>query len=381
MLALMSEFGLWACLLLIAYVYVGYPLTLRLLPGRAIRRQPQSARRRVTVVVAAFNEARHIRETVLNKLAQHYPEDLLDVIVVSDGSSDGTDALVAAINSPRVTLLRQEPRQGKTSALNRAVAECRSEIVVFSDANSRYDRSAIAQLVEAFDDPSVGYVTGQLIYDDPGQTAVGGGSGIYMRYENWVRSLETRVGSIVGVNGGIDAVRRSLYQPMRPDHLPDFMLPLRVVAQGYRVIYCPEAVCREEALGYQRDEFRMRVRVSLRGLHTLWEMRAMLHPRRGLFAVQLLIHKVIRYLLILPLAGAVIFNVPLRSVPFYGLLLSAQLGCYALAAAGWLSGGRIRLRLVFIPFYFCLVNIAAGMAFLGFLRGERQVVWTPRKGA
>ena len=381
-IGILPVIGLWVCLLTVTYVYIGYPLTLLGWPWRSrVRRRSTAAVPRVTVVIAAFNEAAHIADTVRNKLAQDYPVDRLDVVVVSDGSTDGTDDIVAAFNNPRVTLLRQEPRQGKTIALNRGVAAARGDIIVFSDANSRYDRSAVRRLVAAFEDPAVGYVTGRLIYDDPGATAIGGGSGLYMQYENWVRRLESRTGSIVGVNGGIDAVRRALYQPMRADHLPDFVLPLRVVQQRRRVVYCEDAVSREEALGRQEDEFRMRVRVSLRGLRTLFEMRPLLHPRYGLFAFQLLVHKVVRYLLILPLIGALVFNALLLESPLYGALLGVQLACYGLACAGWLSGGRIRFRVVFVPFYFCLLNLAAGAAFVGLLRGQRLVVWTPRKGA
>jgi cellulose synthase/poly-beta-1,6-N-acetylglucosamine synthase-like glycosyltransferase len=370
---------LWTCLLTVGYVYLGYPVTLLLVR----RRSPAPARRgrdpHVTVVIAAFNEVAHIGATVRNKLAQDYPAELLDVIVVSDGSTDGTDAAVASLDDLRVTLLRQEPRQGKTLALNRAVAEAPGKIIVFSDANSTYEPSAVSRLVAAFDDPEVGYVTGRLIYESADGSGTGGGSGLYMRYENWVRRLETRVGSVVGVNGGIDAVRRKLYRPMEAHHLPDFVLPLRVVEQGSRVIYREDAVAREAALAHHGDEFKMRVRVSLRALHALVETRTLLHPRHGLFAWQLLVHKVVRYLLILPLMCALVCSALLVSSPVYAAIFGAQLVCYSLACIGWLSGGR--RRLVFVPFYFSLINIAAGAALLGFLRGQRQILWTPRKGA
>jgi cellulose synthase/poly-beta-1,6-N-acetylglucosamine synthase-like glycosyltransferase len=372
---------LWISLFLVAYVYVGYPLSLYLVRGAEARVIVPADLPAVTVVIAAFNEARDIGATVRNKLEQDYPADRLDVIVVSDGSTDGTDDIVSALGDRRVTLLRQEPRQGKTLALNRAVAAARGEIVVFSDANSRYEPPAIRALVKTFDDPGVGYVTGQLIYEDPGERATGGGSGLYMRYENWLRTLETRVGSVVGVNGGVDAVRRRLYAPMRADHLPDFVLPLRVVAQGLRVVYCAGAVAREAALGRHRDEFRMRVRVSLRAFHALAAMRALLDPRRGLFAFQLLVHKVLRYVLFIPLAAALVCSALLAGHPLYAAFFVLQSAAYALAAIGWLSGGRIRWRVVFVPFYFSLINLAAGAALIGFLRGERQVMWIPRKGA
>jgi len=371
----------WVCVLAVVYIYLGYPLTLILWRKRSpVAPSSNDAGESATIVVAAHNEVRHIASTVRNKLTQAYPPRLIDVVVISDGSTDGTDEAISELNDPRVTLLRQELRQGKTAALNRGVAAARGDILVFSDANSHYEPDAVARLLAPFADPSVGYVTGRLVYEDPGETAVGGGSGMYMRYENWLRRLETRVGSVVGVNGGIDAVRRELFQPMRPDHLPDFILPLRVVALGYRVVFEDTAVARETALGRQHDEFRMRVRVSLRALHALWEMRHLLRPRHGLFAFQLLVHKVLRYLLFLAMLGALVASALLVGHALYTILFLTQAGFYALALIGWLSGGRIRLRVVFVPFYFCLVNVAAGAALIRFLRGERQVLWTPRTG-
>jgi cellulose synthase/poly-beta-1,6-N-acetylglucosamine synthase-like glycosyltransferase len=377
------EATLWGCLLTVVYVYAGYPLTLWLLPRRRTAALAPVRRPTVTVVIAAFNEVAHIGATVRNKLAQDYPADLLDVIVVSDGSTDGTDEVVSSIgiDESRVTLLRQDPRQGKTLALNRAVAVARGEIVVFSDANSRYEPSAVSRLIAAFDDPEVGYVTGRLIYENPDDTATGGGSGLYMRYETCLRRLETRAGSVVGVNGGIDAVRRKLYRPMRADMLPDFVLPLDVVRQGARVVYCEDAVAREAALGRHADEFAMRVRVSLRALHALVGARGLLHPRYGRFAFQLFVHKVLRYLLIVPLAATLVCTALLAQSPVYLALLTMELTACGLAAVGWMSGGRIRFRFVFVPFYFSLINIAAGAALLGLLRGQRQILWTPRKGA
>jgi len=372
---------LWGCLGLLAYIYVGYPLTLILLPERPLKRLRSTTLPHVTVVIAAFNEVRHIAATVTNKLTQNYPPNHLDVVVVSDGSEDGTDEAVAALNNPRVTLLRQEPRQGKTMALNRAMQYAAGEIIVFSDANSIYEPDAVARLVAPFDDPSVGYVTGQLHYRDPGETAVGGGSGMYMRYESWLRRLETRVGSIVGVNGGIDAVRRELYDPMRADHLPDFILPLRVLTKGRRVVFSEDAVCQEDALGHHHDEYKMRVRVSLRALHTLSEMRHLFGQKHGLFAFELLVHKLLRYLIVFPLAGAFLANAALINQPFYAAMFVAQSICYVLALVGWAGGGRIRWKPVFVAFYFCLVNLAAAVALIRFMRGQRTVLWTPRKGA
>lgn len=376
----LAEVGFWTAVVFVGYVYVGYPLTLCVLPRRRIGDANVGTLPRVTVLIAAHNEATEIVATVRNKLEQNYPPELLDVIVVSDGSTDGTAEMVEALGLPRVTVLRQEPRQGKTMALNRGVETASGELLVFSDANSLYGPDAVRRLTRPFEDGAVGYVTGQLVYRVRTKTAVGRGSGMYIRYENWIRRLETQVGSIVGVNGGIDAVRRSLYRPMRADQLPDLILPLRVVEQGYRVVYRDDAVSYEEALGQHGDEYKMRVRVSLRALHGIWEMRYLLAPRYKLFAFQLLVHKLLRYLVVVPLGVALLCSAFLASRPPYGALLGLQASFYTIALIGWVFGGRVRLGLVFVPFYFCLINLAAAVALVRFFRGERQVVWTPRTG-
>jgi len=202
-----------------------------------------------------------------------------------------------------------------------------------------------------------------------------------MKYENMLREFETRLGSVVGVDGGIDAVRRDLYRDMDPALLPDFVLPLNVVEQGYRVVYEPLARLREEALHEARSEYRMRVRVSLRAFHALWYKRNLFNPLRyGLFSWQLFSHKLLRYfvgiLLILIFAGSFAVSRPLA-----WWLIAVQTVGYLAAFAGYLlqKTGR-SVRILYFPFYFVLLNLAATVAFVKFLRGEQQVTWTPRKG-
>ena len=289
----LTEHGFWLCLGLIIYVYAGYPVLVCVLAaifGREIRKAEFEPS--ITVVIAAFNEAREIRDTVTNKLDQNYPRDRLNVIVVSDGSTDGTDEIIRGLSEMdpgRVRLLRQEPRQGKTQALNLALRHVSTDLVVFSDANSIYAPGALRALSRAFADASVGYVTGQLVYSNPTESGISEGSGVYMSYENMLRAAETKLGSVVGVDGGLDAVRRELYMPMRPDQLPDFVLPLSVVERNKRVVYEPDAVVCEPGLADSGAEFRMRVRVSLRSLWALYDKRALLNPLRyPVFAWQLI---------------------------------------------------------------------------------------------
>jgi glycosyltransferase involved in cell wall biosynthesis len=335
----------------------------------------------VSILIAAHNEAECIGKTIENKLGLDYPGDKAEIIVISDGSDDETDEIVRGYASLGVKLIRQEPRAGKTSALNLAIPRTRGEIIVFSDANSLYEADAILKLLANFKDPAVGYVTGKMIYVNPDGSVTGDGCSAYMRYENRLRALETAIGSVVGVDGGIDAVRKSLYRPMRADQLPDFVLPLDVIAQGYRVVYEPGAVLRETVLAEASDEYRMRVRVSLRAFWALKDMRHLLSFRRNpLYAWQLWSHKVLRYLSFVFLACAYIGNALL--VPeafFYAVLFAMQtLGYAACLAAPCLP--KAGFRFVHMLHYFVLINVAALHAFLKFVLGQKQVVWTPRKG-
>ncbi len=278
------ETTFWIALALGLYPYVGYPVVAWVL-ARLLRndvRRDEACTPAVTVVTAARNEAACIEATIRNKLAQDYPAGRLDMIVVSDESDDGTDAVVArlAAEGLAVRLIRQQPRAGKTVALNVAVPQARGEVVVFADANSMYDPQALRRLVRNFADARVGYVTGRMVYLTHAGSAVGEGLGSYMRLENWLRAQETAIGSVVGVDGGADAVRKSLYRPMNPDQLPDFVLPLDVVQQGYRVVYEPEALLEEEGLASGEQEFRMRVRVALRALWALSDKRTLFNPAR-----------------------------------------------------------------------------------------------------
>jgi cellulose synthase/poly-beta-1,6-N-acetylglucosamine synthase-like glycosyltransferase len=389
------EWTFWAALALGLYPYAGYP-ALAWIAGKLFRRDV--AHRddylpSVTVVTAARNEAAVIEATVLNKLDQDYPADRLEVIVVSDASDDGTDELVrqlAETTSGRVRLLRQELREGKTAALNRAVPEARGEIVVFADANSAYEPHTIRRLVRNLADPDVGYVTGRMVYVNRDGSLVGDGCTAYMRFENWQRVQETRIGSIVGVDGGVDAVRRRHYRPMRSDQQPDFVLSLAVAEQGARVVYEPEALLTEESLPTGPEEFRMRVRVAVRALWALWDKRALLNPlQHGVFAFQLASHKLLRYLSFVPLGVALVANLLLLSRGgVYPVAAACQLAVLAFAWVGWRGGSTNGVvmasnpggKVLKLSLYFVLVNLASAVATLRFLRGERVATWNPRVG-
>jgi cellulose synthase/poly-beta-1,6-N-acetylglucosamine synthase-like glycosyltransferase len=376
----------WICLVVGLYPYVGYPLCIALL--KAIRPRPirrAAVTPSVTVVISAYNEASHIAATVRNKLAQDYPEAMLDVMVVSDGSTDGTDDVLRQLAGQelRVSCLRQEPRTGKTAALNAVVALARGELIVFADANSMYRADTVRRLVEVFADPEVGYASGRMLYVDPRGSLVGDGCTAYMRYENALRRYESAVGSMVGADGAVDAIRCALYRPMRSDQLPDFVLPLSVVEQGYRVVYVPQAVLEEETLTNESAEYRMRVRVALRALWAIWDKRTLLNPLRyPLFSWQLASHKLLRYLSFAPLAVAAICSWLLVPEGWPYLAVTSGQGLAAvLALAATLGPKRLRaFPVTRYCYYFVLLNWASAVAFGRFIRGDKQAVWQPRTG-
>lgn len=374
----------WLSLLLLFYIYFGYPLLLMLLGKRQQTPVAGEDLPTVSILIPAYNEAGSIIDTLKNKVALDYPVDKLEILVVSDSSEDETEQLVEtfAKDSPvGVQLFRQTPRAGKTSGLNMIVPKASGEIIAFSDANSIWDPQALRHLVSVFQDPSVGYVTGKMVYTNPDGSLIGDGCSAYMKYENWLRARETEVGSIVGVDGGVDAMRRALYQPLRADQLPDFVQPLKVVEAGYRVVYESRAILKEEALSDDDSEYRMRVRVSLRAMWALKDMWVLFDPRRfGVFSLQLASHKLLRYLAFLPLVLLLITNLLLVGKgAIYVFVLLGQLGFYGLAWGGY-SGKLQQSGILQAPYYFVLINWAAAHAFIKFCLGKKQVIWTPRVG-
>lgn len=378
------EIFFWLSSLTIIYIYVGYPLLLKCLPRHPEPSPVQEVSLpKITVIIPAFNEAKYIEATIQNKLTSNYPANLVQVIVVSDESEDATDAIVSTIaeQDSRVSLIRQSPRQGKTSGLNLALPNATGDIIIFSDANSHYHPDAISHLVEMFNNPTIGYVTGKMVYVNEDGSLIGDGCSAYMKYENHLRALESETGSVVGVDGGIDAIRKELYQPMNPDQLPDFVLPLKVVTQGQRVAYCENALLNEESLSSAQSEFRMRVRVSLRAYWAMWDMKHLFNPFvYKWFTLQLVSHKLLRYLAFIPLFIAFVSNglITGDSV-FYAATFIIQVAFYSTAAFVALNDGS-KNKWFGLTHYFCLINTASAMAFIKFLKREKIILWKPRVG-
>ncbi|MEZ5566601.1 MAG: glycosyltransferase family 2 protein [Gammaproteobacteria bacterium] len=371
----------WIGLALLVWVYALYPGLLWLLRAIGVRRpvRGRAVEPRVTLIVSAYNERQVISAKLDNCLRLDYPRDCLEVIVVSDASSDGTDEIVTAAGPP-VRLLRMASRGGKTVGLNAALAAAQGEIVVFSDANAMYERQALRTLVQNFADPRVGAVTGESRYEIGTDDASTESEGAYWSYEIWIKALESNLGSVVGGDGAIYAIRRSLYRELAPGDLSDFVNPLQIVAQGYRNIYEPKAISWEGGAEGYGAEFRRKVRIVNRAWRATFKMKALLNPfRSGFFALQFLSHKVLRWLVPWVMLVVLVSNMLIAAAsPLYLLLFIGQLGFYGLALVGWLLAGRggPLARFTTIPYYFCLVNLASLVALVEVFRGKEYRTWS-----
>ena len=373
----------WTAAGLILYTYLGYPLLLWVLTlGRRGERgsgppEPPS----VSLIVTAYNEQAVLRDKLDNTFALDYPAGRLQVVVVSDGSTDATDEIARSCEGrPGYVFLRQEPNAGKTAAQNAGVRVATGEVLVFSDANSMYAPDALRQLVARLTD-DVGCVCGELRYTNPARAGAGEGEGYYWRYEQFLKRRESLLGALVGANGSIYALRRELFEELDPRIISDFILPIRLRRRGHRVVYAPEAVAEEESGRGFSEELRRRRRIVARSLYGLWREAGVLNPfAHPLLAFQILSHKVVRWLvpvLLLALLGTGAAATAAEGEP-YRTLLAAQLVLYGLALAGGLfPRGCGRLGLFYLPAYFCAINIGALLGLLGALRGERHTVWKP----
>jgi cellulose synthase/poly-beta-1,6-N-acetylglucosamine synthase-like glycosyltransferase len=371
----------WLCAILIVWVYAGYPLFLllitRLSNGQPIRRgaiEPP-----VTLLISAYNEGRVIRKKLENSLALDYPRDRLEIIVISDGSDDDTDAIVKAYESRGVRLLRMPARGGKTVGLNFAVPQAAGDIVIFSDANALYHRMAVRHIVRNFADPTIGCVTGESRYEvDENATDSTASENLYWRYELALKRMETKIGSLVGGDGAIYAIRKKLFRPMRPEDLSDFVNPLQIVAQGYRNVYEPEAISFEGGAESFDKEFRRKVRIVNRAWRGLWRVKQVLNPVHfGFYTLQVVSHKLLRWLIPVFMAGAFLANLfLLQHGKFYQALLASQITFYVFAVIGWLESPRPSIsKLFYVPYYFCLVNYASLLGIISNYRGQKFAVW------
>lgn len=369
----------WISFLGIAYTYVGYALIIALLA----RWRPRPVTRAditptVTMLVAAYNEEDCIGTKIENALSLDYPPDKLEVVVVTDGSTDRTNEIVTSYSDGGVRLLYEPERLGKPAALLRAFPLTHGEIVVFSDANSYFAEGSLRKLVRSFADPRVGGVGGakRMLGRDAGIT--GRGESLYWRYESCLKAYDSAVSSVMGVPGEIWAARRSAYVPSDPDsYIEDFVASLRMVEAGWRVVFEPEALAFEEASPSLRAEWTRRTRMSAGGWQSLAQLPGMLRHESKLLTFQYISHRMLRWI-VTPSLFLLLFvaNLGLVSSPLYAYILGVQLAFYTLAGVGWFLAASGRgVRWLAAPFYICMLNAAALAGGWRFLRGRQSVAW------
>jgi cellulose synthase/poly-beta-1,6-N-acetylglucosamine synthase-like glycosyltransferase len=371
----------WICCALLAYSYFLYPLLVGILAKRfGTPVAGDNVLRRVTVIVTAYNEANCIRAKLDNLAGLEYPPNLIQIMVVSDGSTDSTEEIAASYEVRPVRVLRVDGRQGKTACQNAAALAADGEILVFTDATTQLQPDAIRAMVRNFADPQIGCVGGRLKYVSDVHNITGSGGEAYWNYEMRLRMGESSLGSLIGVSGCLYAVRKSAYRPIDPGLISDFAIAMRIQELGLRTVLAPDACCYETTLEDGTRELSMRVRVGVRSLNALMHERRFLNPLKyGLFAWQLWSHKVLRYASPFLWIGALAANVLLIS--YHVAYLAMFIGQCAIIVGGiagfMLQDRNHNLGLLAKPYYFVLTNLASLIAALRFLRGERMVVWTP----
>jgi cellulose synthase/poly-beta-1,6-N-acetylglucosamine synthase-like glycosyltransferase len=329
---------------------------------------------RVAMVVAAYNEATYLPAKLRNTAAIDYPADRWEVIIGSDGSSDGTAAQLLTSDLPNLKPVVFQARRGKVSVLNDLMRRTDADIVVMSDANTIFAPDAVRKLVRHFQDPNVGCVSGELSLEQNGGVS---GEGLYWRYESWIKGNESRLGFLVGCNGGIFAIRRELYEPLPASTLvEDFVLTVRLIERGHVVRFEPEARATEPPCPSARAEMVRKTRIGAGGFQALGLTYGLLHPRHGLRAFAYFGHKVLRWLVPLFFVTALGANLSLIGHPFYRTLLLLQLLGGGVAAWAYHAHPGVHPPRWTRPIsYFYLMNYALMCGFIRFLFRTQRVTW------
>jgi cellulose synthase/poly-beta-1,6-N-acetylglucosamine synthase-like glycosyltransferase len=364
-----------------------YPPMLYFLSRLRAPRLPGKAQPSVSLIISAYNEEQVIRAKIENALALDYPAEKLEVLVISDASDDATDKIVAEYADRRVRLCRQEQRHGKSAGLTRFCPEASGEVLVFTDANAMFKSDAIEKLVRHFDEPKIGYTVGRQLYESPEGGASAASENIYWNIELKLKEWESRLSSVVGADGAIYALRKKLFEPLANEDINDFYLPLRVVTKGFSGMFDPDAICFEEAAPNFKGEFRRKYRIVNRSLRAVTKVPGAFDPLRvGWFALQLFVHKVLRwlspiFLLLILISSAMLAAREFTAgeyFSFFSLVLACQIFCYLLAGAYALPFLR-GLKLIYVAFYFLLINVAAAIGIGLLISGRTINVWKPQR--
>jgi len=384
----MLETLLISCILLVFYAYLGYGIFLfLLLKIRGDYKQEEAANDycpAISLVVPCFNEADYILEKVANSLALDYPKEKLQLIFISDGSSDSTAKLLS--QQEGILHLHEDQRGGKAAAMNRAMAYVTGEIVVFCDANTDLNPEAITLLSKHYADPQVGGVTGEKrIQAKEEAGASEAGEGLYWKYESFLKKADSRLYTVVGAAGELMSYRKDLYEPLEPDTLlDDFMQSMRIVLKGYRIVYEPKAMATETASANVKEELKRKIRICAGGWQSMLRLGPAFNPFRNFtVAFAFISHRVLRWSLA-AFALPVIFllNILLLGTPIWNLLFLGQLLFYSAALLGWYYENKgIRWKSLYIPYYFFIMNLAVFLGLKRFIKGEQSALWERAKRA
>ena len=380
-----SETLLWLSAAAIFYAYAGYPLLLWLIsfiikaPIKKTDITPS-----VRLVISAYNEEKILPKKLENALELDYPQDLLEIAVISDGSTDNTNTIIHgfAKQSDNIIPCISPTNKGKTACLNDFVPKLHGDIILFSDANSFYDKNLIRRIVRPFADTKIGFVTGSTKYLTSSKGASTHTTGLYSRLERLTKSLESNIGSCVGADGAVFAIRNALFSPLQPDDINDLVIPFHIVSKGYRGILEATVFCTEEAAG-QTEEFRRQIRITNRTLRAIFNHKHLLNPfQYPLFSFKLFPHKLMKFLTPFWMLFLLITNALLTfgSSTFYEIIFVLQGLFYVCAFIGFLQKREERkARLINACHVLVLVNIAYVVGWFRYLKGETYTSWKPER--
>lgn len=370
----------WLLILFLGYTWVGYMLLLAVmakLTPHPFRRQEIYPK--VSVIVTVYNEEQVIQRRIQNLLSLKYPSQLLELIVASDGSDDGTESLVATSAFQGIRLLADGVRRGKSLTQNLAVKAAMGEIIVFTDADTQLEPDFIQQTVKYFADPRVGCVTGEICYREDDANVTTGNLRGFWSYELMLRRYESRAGMLITATGACMALRKALFRDMKGEYGEDCIVPLDVIQQGAYVVVDPEARASTRNVTSPGAEFRARVRMTLRNLTGTLSRRALFNPLKyPQETLALVSHKILRWLTPFFLVGLLAANFGLRHGTGYLLFLLMQAMFYGLALAGFIMEKRrrpIRCRLISAPYSFCLANAGIMVGVIKALIGRKVVTY------
>lgn len=391
------EIVFWVLLFLVFYSYLGYGILLFFIIRlkRIFKKEDKSKYERdyepdVTLFVAAYNEKDYVEAKVKNGFSLNYPKEKIHQLWVTDGSDDGTPDLLRKYEG--VEVHHKDERGGKIGAMNRGMDFVKTDIVIFSDGNTMLGENSIQEIVNLFKNPEIGCVSGEKrIRQKDSDVAAGAGEGIYWKYESTLKKWDFELYSVVGAAGELFAIRKDLYQEVERDTLlDDFIISLRIARDGYRIGYNPDAYAVESASEDVKEELKRKVRISAGGFQSIVRLKELLNPfKYGILSFQYISHRVLRWA-VAPFALPLIFlanlwlalNQGLFTVQLYPILFGLQVLFYVAASVGWILENReVRLKLLFVPYYFLMMNYSVYLGLKRYLKGGQSVKWERAKRA